>query len=162
MNFKAVLALPKTARSTQNHKIISFIWSVWSTLYVYLWLEGHSFLADRLTLSRVGQVSQLWDTKDSKTLFCQTDMVLSFHLSSWSAGPPELHSLFRSSLEVADTQKCDGFGTNFQHLQFLTYRHVMHLKKFLKSYWLHNWNKKCQYLWENNVFDHFLQNIVLF
>ena len=30
MNFKAVLALPKT------HKSISFIWILWSTLYVYL------------------------------------------------------------------------------------------------------------------------------
>ena len=30
-----------------------------------------------------------------------------------------------------------------------TNRHVMHLKKFLKAYWLQNWNKKCQYLWEN-------------
>ena len=36
MNFKAVLALPKTARSAQTHKSISFIWIVWSTLYVYL------------------------------------------------------------------------------------------------------------------------------
>ena len=76
--------------------------------------------------------------------------------------PLELHSLFRSSLEVAKTQKCEGCGTNFQHRQFLTYRHVMHLKKFLKAYWLHNWNKKCQYLWEKNVFDHFRQKIVLF
>ena len=46
--------------------------------------------------------------------------------------------------------------TNFQYRQFLTYRDVMHLKNYLKAYWLHNWNKKCQYLWENNVFDHFL------
>ena len=38
MNFKAVLALPKTARSAQTHKSISFIWIVWSTLYVYLCL----------------------------------------------------------------------------------------------------------------------------
>ena len=37
MNFKAVLALPKTADSPQTHKSISFIWIVWSTLYVYLW-----------------------------------------------------------------------------------------------------------------------------
>ena len=31
--FKAVLALPKTARSAQTHKSITFIWIVWSTLY---------------------------------------------------------------------------------------------------------------------------------
>ena len=37
MNFKALLALPKTARSAQTHKSISFIEIVWSTLYVYLW-----------------------------------------------------------------------------------------------------------------------------
>ena len=37
MNFKAVLELPKTAWSAQTHKSISFIWIVWSTLYVYLW-----------------------------------------------------------------------------------------------------------------------------
>ena len=29
--------LPKTAGSAQTHKSISFIWIVWSTLYVYLW-----------------------------------------------------------------------------------------------------------------------------
>ena len=39
MNFKAVLALQKTARSAQTHKSISFIWIVWSTLYVYLWFH---------------------------------------------------------------------------------------------------------------------------
>ena len=33
---KIVLALAKTARSAQTHKSISFIWIVWSTLYVYL------------------------------------------------------------------------------------------------------------------------------
>ena len=39
MNFKAVLVLPKTAGSVQTHKSITFIWIVWSTLYVYLWLQ---------------------------------------------------------------------------------------------------------------------------
>ena len=29
--------LPKTAGSAQTHKSMSFIWIVWSTLYVYLW-----------------------------------------------------------------------------------------------------------------------------
>ena len=36
MNFRAVLVLHKTAGSAQTHKSISFIWIVWSTLYVYL------------------------------------------------------------------------------------------------------------------------------
>ena len=40
LNFKAVLALPKTAGSAQTHKSISFIWIVWSTLYVYLCTKG--------------------------------------------------------------------------------------------------------------------------
>ena len=36
LDFKAVqLAMPKTARSAQARKSISFIWIVWSTLYVY-------------------------------------------------------------------------------------------------------------------------------
>ena len=41
MNFKAVLALPKTARSAKTHKNISFISIVWSTLYmyIYLWIQ---------------------------------------------------------------------------------------------------------------------------
>ena len=34
--FKAFLALHKMACSAQPHKSISFIWFVWSTLYVYL------------------------------------------------------------------------------------------------------------------------------
>ena len=34
-----VLALPKTVGSAQTHKNISFIWIVWSTLYVYLWVK---------------------------------------------------------------------------------------------------------------------------
>ena len=38
MNFKAVLALPKTADPAKTHKSISFIGIIWSTLYVYLWL----------------------------------------------------------------------------------------------------------------------------
>ena len=36
MNFKAVFALLKTARSAQTQKSKSFTWIVWSTLYVYL------------------------------------------------------------------------------------------------------------------------------
>ena len=33
-NFRAVLVLLKTAGSVQTHKSMSFIWIVWSTLYV--------------------------------------------------------------------------------------------------------------------------------
>ena len=40
LHFKAVLALPKTACSTQTHVSISFIWIVWSTLSIYLCIRG--------------------------------------------------------------------------------------------------------------------------
>mgnify|MGYP006863840669 CR=1 FL=1 len=42
MYFKAVLALPKTAPSAQTCKSITFIWIVWSTLYIYLWEDSKS------------------------------------------------------------------------------------------------------------------------
>ena len=48
MNFRAVLALPKTASSAQTHKSISFIWIVWSTLYVYLWYYEESLVSSNL------------------------------------------------------------------------------------------------------------------
>ena len=38
MNFRAVLALPKTAGSAQTHKSMSFIWIVWSTWYIHITL----------------------------------------------------------------------------------------------------------------------------
>ena len=41
LNFKTGSALPKTARSAQTHKSISFIWIVWSTLYLNLWVKYH-------------------------------------------------------------------------------------------------------------------------
>ena len=44
LNFQAVLALPKTARSAQTHESMSFIWIVWSTLYVYLWIYYGNFM----------------------------------------------------------------------------------------------------------------------
>ena len=60
--------LPKTAGSAQTHKSISFIWIVWSTLYVYLWKYCgflHSFIStesinrDHATL--IGsRLPQLW------------------------------------------------------------------------------------------------------
>ena len=44
LNLKAVLVPPKTAGSAQTHRSISFIWIVWSTLYVYLWLQVYLIL----------------------------------------------------------------------------------------------------------------------
>ena len=39
LNVRAVLVLPKMAGSAQANKSMSFIWIVWSTLYVYLWFQ---------------------------------------------------------------------------------------------------------------------------
>ena len=53
LNFKAGLALPKMARSAQTDKSISFIWIVWSTLYVYLCFYLENFttgIAIRLSM----------------------------------------------------------------------------------------------------------------
>ena len=50
----------------------------------------------------------------------------------------------------------------FSSSPILTYRHVMHLNFFFKAYWIHNLNKKCQYLREKNGFDHFHQKIFFF
>ena len=57
MNFRAVLVLPKTAGSAQTHKSMSFIWIVWSTLYVYLWSIAKSYL---VLSSRVWNWIQVW------------------------------------------------------------------------------------------------------
>ena len=43
LNFRAALMQPKTAASAQTLKSMSFIWTVWSTLYVYLWSESRYF-----------------------------------------------------------------------------------------------------------------------
>ena len=48
LNFNAVLALRKLAGSAQTHQSISFIWIVWSTLYVYLWRQ-HEFFFGQAT-----------------------------------------------------------------------------------------------------------------
>ena len=50
LNFRAVLVLPKTAGSAQTHKSMSFIWIVWSTLYVYLCLESQKFFSITRTI----------------------------------------------------------------------------------------------------------------
>ena len=65
MKFKAVLALTKKARSAQTQKSISFIWIVWSTLYVYLCFYPQSSLFTNIVsvtriLKPVWKVS-FWD-----------------------------------------------------------------------------------------------------
>ena len=63
MNFKAVLALPKTACSAQTDKSISFIWIVWSTLYVYLCLNDEKLTAVfPFILAHFDRASFFWTT----------------------------------------------------------------------------------------------------
>ena len=64
---------------------------IWFKLFLLIFWHP-SMSQENLTLLDPGflrycppLVSQLWDHKNSKTQFSQTDMVLSFHLSSWSA-----------------------------------------------------------------------------
>ena len=74
LSFKAVLALPKMACSAQTHESISFIWIVWSTLYVYLWATVKLLMVKFLTgwsdekiLSSCilsGTLEKLFNTKD--------------------------------------------------------------------------------------------------
>ena len=47
-NFIAILVLPKTAGSAQTHKSMSFIWIVWSTLYVYLCIQDQLYIPFRI------------------------------------------------------------------------------------------------------------------
>ena len=57
MNFKAVLALPKTADSAQTHK--SFIWIVWSTLHVYVWSGSRAVLEDQQRKKLIKRVAKV-------------------------------------------------------------------------------------------------------
>ena len=70
-----------------------------------------------------------------------------FQASIWVLDqPPELHSLLRSSLKFAEDDECDYCETDFQNRQFLSYWHVIHFKKILRSYWLQICNKKLRLL----------------
>ena len=42
---------PKTAGYAQPHKSMSFIWIVWSTLYVYLWVLGSFCVISAISMS---------------------------------------------------------------------------------------------------------------
>ena len=57
MNFKAVLAQPKTAPSAQTYKSITFIWIVWSTLYVYLCLPAQLSIKWFCTMVDVAEIN---------------------------------------------------------------------------------------------------------
>ena len=76
MNFKAVLALPKTACSAQTHKSISFIWIVWSTLYVLcISLVGSQKFVKRLSIALIGLLkNQLFPCPRVWELFISVQM----------------------------------------------------------------------------------------
>ena len=76
LKFKEVLALPKMACSAQTHKSISFIWTVWSTLYVYLCLF--------LTLAwNLAAISRKTEPPPSELLAISID-ILDLFLLLWS------------------------------------------------------------------------------
>ena len=79
MNFRAVLVLPKTAGSAQTHRCMRFIWIVWSTLYLYLWLppggKMSKYIRKYMTehiLSRVGLVDAViwWFKLSWSSIIC--------------------------------------------------------------------------------------------
>ena len=65
LNFKAALALPKTA---QTHKSVSFICIVWSTIYVYLWRKHQFFSQETWTYVQVIDFLELWLICSQKTI----------------------------------------------------------------------------------------------
>ena len=76
--------------------------------------------------------------------------------SIWALDQPsKLQSLLRSSLEAAEDHDRDYCETNFQNRQFLSYRHVIHIKKILRSYWLQIWNRKFIFCQKKMILDRF-------
>ena len=63
--YSKIFAMPNTARSVQTHKSISFIWIVWSTLYVYFWSWSEIWDLDevplQIPLSRNRLIGQCFD-----------------------------------------------------------------------------------------------------
>ena len=66
--------LPKTARSAQTHKSMSFIWIVWSTLYVYLCLKAGFFLC----VFEADKTKNEFDQKVSSYQYICEERILSF------------------------------------------------------------------------------------
>ena len=70
LNFKAVLALPKTADSAQTLKNISFIWIVWSTLYVYLCYNAELIATIHSITEFLPRDTKFWSTKALSCCCC--------------------------------------------------------------------------------------------
>ena len=69
MNFRAVLVLPKTAESAQTHKSMSFIWIVWSTLFLMVRQKLLKSIHYKSGASSGFQLNQGKNTKRSQKLF---------------------------------------------------------------------------------------------
>ena len=69
--------------------------------------------------------------------------------------PPELHSLLRSSLEVAEDDECDYCETIFQNRQFGSYWEVIYIKKLLRSYLLQILMNNVHFLAKKKILDRF-------
>ena len=75
--FQTVLELSKSARSAQTHKSISFIWIVWNTLYVYLWLAWEKIVVTHLSKLHAEKV---------------TPYLIELLMNCWPQGRNFLHS----------------------------------------------------------------------
>ena len=83
--------------------------------------------------------------------------------SIWALDQPsKLQSLLRSSLEAAEDHDRDYCETNFQNRQFLSYWHVIYIKKILRSYWLQILNKNFILLQKNMILDRFFEKSSFF
>ena len=92
----------------------------------------------------------------SKLLKLTSPKQMMSQASIWALDQPsKLNSLLRSSLEVAEDHDCDYCETNFQNRQFLSYRHVIYIKKIIRSYWLQIWTRKFIFCQKKMILDRF-------
>ena len=68
--------------------------------------------------------------------------------------PPEMHSLLRSSFEVAK----DHEWLLWDEFSKLSYKHVIYIKKFLRSYWLQIWKKNVLFFAKKCFWTVFVKN----
>ena len=106
LNFKAVLALPKTANSAQTHKSISYIWIVWSTLYVYLWKQVQKEFNPNVQHSKAmqGFARPLAHAAHSRTISCWVVM----HVWKMRVGLAHRQSVL--GLDAAEGEKVGRIG----------------------------------------------------
>ena len=127
MNFKAVLALPKMACSAQTHKSISFIWIIWSTLYVYLCpqFKTNNKNLVKLTISW-RKLKKLWHN-NCDTLFCN-------YINSW------FYSTFTPAAHCTVSQG--------DYIYFFAIKICIIMRSFISTYTKISWyeNKRVIYV----------------